>query len=106
MPDSHDSPRPVDYVITVHREVKKFLRNHDELRNHWAAIESTLVGNPRRGSNIDHLNTPWHCNYRLRQGNYRLKYEVLDNDREIHIYDASTRGQAYQGRRGSQNRRR
>ena len=44
---------------------------------------------------MNHLKGRWHCDYRWRQGNYRLLYEVIDTENIVHVYHADTRGDVY-----------
>ena len=51
---------------------------------------------PRQGRQVTHMKgRSWHCNYRWRVGNYRLVYEVIDDNNLIHVYHAHTRGDVY-----------
>lgn len=94
-----------DYEITVHRTVRRFLRNHRDLGNKWDDIVRQILLSPRQGSHIDHLKGIWFCSYRWDEGSYRIKYEVLDADSEIHFYDANNRGDVYRGGGGANRRR-
>ena len=91
--------------IRLHRSVRKFLRNHPDLADKWEEIVQRIQADPRRGSHIDHLKGPWLCSYRWDEGSYRIKYEVLDNNSELHFYDANNRGDVYRGRGGANRRR-
>ena len=42
-----------------------------------------------------HMKGKWHCDYRWRQGVYRLVYEVIDHQNLVHVYHANTRGDVY-----------
>ena len=83
------------YVVRIHRNVRRFFRRHDDLDDDWKHIRYALSISPKRGVNISHLKGRYHCNYRWRQGRYRLVYEVMDEARLVHVYDANTRGDAY-----------
>ena len=83
------------YDVTLHRRVRRFLRSHTELFERWNEISRNIALSPRQGGQISHLKGKLHCNYRWRQGNYRLLYEVIDDYDEIHVYEANTRGDVY-----------
>ena len=93
-PGEQPSPEPL-YEVDVHRMVTRFLRRHPDLRAKWETIVDQVRSNPRLGPHIDHLNGDWRCSYRWDEGTYRIKYEVLEENSEIHFYDANTRGDAY-----------
>ena len=102
----------MDYRVTLHRSVRRFLRSHPDLQEKWDEIVNQIRSNPRAGRHIDHLKGPWNCSYRWDEGSYRIKYEVLDSEAELHfydannrVYDANNRGDAYSGRRGAGRRR-
>lgn len=80
--------------------VRKFLRRHPALAQQWPHIESQVCENPTLSGHSDHLKGIWHCDYRWEEGSYRIKYEILEDRRVIHFYDASLRGQAYKGGSG------
>ena len=94
-----------DYQIRLHHAVRKFLRTHPDLEDKWDGIVGQIQQNPRIGPHIDHLKAPWFCSYRWDEGSYRIKYDVDDQDDEIHFYDANSRGDVYKGRRGADRRR-
>ena len=83
------------YQVEVHRTVRRFLRNHRELADNWDDIRLHLARFPRRGGRVNHLKARWHCDYRWRQGRYRLLYEIIDAENIVHIYHANTRGDVY-----------
>ena len=78
---------------------------HPDLHDRWEVILSQIRSHPRLGPRIDHLKGELHCSYRWKEGNYRIKYEVLDAESEIHFYDANNRGDVYRGRGGAGRRR-
>lgn len=94
-----------NYEITVHRAVRRFLRNHPDLDRKWDEIVGLISSGPRQGPHIDHLKGIWFCSYRWDEGSYRIKYEVLDAESEIHFYDANNRGDVYRGGGGAGRRR-
>ena len=102
MPSSQD---PAPYQVTLHRNVRKFLRTHPDLEGRWDGIVDQILESPRLGAHIDHLKAPWFCSYRWDEGSYRVKYDVYEDDREIYFYDANNRGDIYKGRRGANRRR-
>ena len=71
------------------------------MNNKWEGILNQIQSRPRLGSHIDHLKGNWNCSYRWDEGSYRIKYEVLDSESEIHFYDANNRGDAYKRLRGT-----
>ena len=93
------------YAVTLHNAVKRFLRNHPDLNKEWDRIVREIQLRPKLGPRIDHLKGDWFCSYRWNEGNYRIEYEVIDTDSEIHIYDANNRGDVYKRRSGSARRR-
>ena len=94
-----------DYRITIHRAVRKFLRTHPDLADKWDSIVSQIQASPRMGTHIDHLKAPWFCSHRWDEGTYRIKFDIIEDDREIYFYDANNRGDVYKGRRGADRRR-
>ena len=94
----HTEPDPA-YAIDVHRSVVRFLNRHPDLKGKWDGIVAQITTSPRLGRHIDHLKGEWNCSYRWDEGTYRIKYQVIDDNAEIHIYDANTRGDAYKRRR-------
>ena len=94
-----------DYLITVHREVRRFLQSYPDLPNRWEAIVNQIQQNPCIGNHIGHLKGAWHCSYRWDEGSYRIKYEVFDQDSELYFYDSNNRGDVYRGRSGAGRRR-
>ena len=94
-----------NYQIAVHRAVRRFLRNHPDLDGKWQEIVEQVTSNPRQGPHIDHLKGIWFCSYRWDEGAYRIKYEVIEAESEIHFYDANNRGDVYRGRGGAGRRR-
>lgn len=100
------------YTPKLHRQVRKFLSTHHEFAVLWEGttevpgIEVAICKSPKRGPRIDHLKGVWHCNYRWSQGDFRVKYEVLDKSRVVHFYDAVSRGDVYKGKRGATRRSR
>ena len=93
------------YTVRLHRSVRRFLRSHPDLEAKWDGIVTQIQSSPRIGSHIDHLKGIWLCSYRWDEGAYRIKYEVIDADSEIHFYDANNRGDVYRGRGGARRRR-
>ena len=93
------------YQVRLHRSVRKFLRTHPDLEDKWDDIVGHIQRSPRIGGHIDHLKSPWFCSYRWDEGSYRIKYDVHDDEEEIHFYDANSRGDVYKGRRGADRRR-
>ena len=83
------------YDVELHRSVRRFLRRHHELAAIWDEISSRISESPRQGGRINHLKGRWHCNYRWRQGDYRLLYEVIDGENVVHVYHAGARGDVY-----------
>ena len=83
------------YDIELHRSVRRFLRRHGELASRWGDIARRISESPRRGARINHLKGRWHCNYRWREGDYRILYEVIDGENVVHIYHAGVRGDVY-----------
>ena len=102
---SHESESQPNYEIAMHREVRKFLRNHSDLNAKWSEIEEAIRQSPRLGQHIDHLKGDWHCSYRWDAGSYRIKYDVDDKEMEIFFYDANNRGDVYKRGRGTPRRR-
>ena len=94
-----------EYSVTVHRAVRRFLRNHPDLEHKWDEIVHQIQTSPRQGPHIDHLKGIWFCSYRWDEGAYRIKYEVLDAESVVHFYDANNRGDVYRGRGGANRRR-
>ena len=104
MVQSFSSP---PYVGEVHRTVRNFVRKHPYLAQKWPEIEQEICQNPRLSGRSDHLKGAWLCDYRWHEGDYRIKYEILEQQRVIHFYDATLRGQAYKGgSSGGRGRRR
>lgn len=83
------------YDVELHRVVRRFLRNHHDLASHWDEIRSYISISPRQGGRINHLKGKLHCNYRWRQGTYRILYEIIDDRNVVHVYEANTRGDVY-----------
>ena len=83
------------YDVEVHRVVARFFNRHADLLSSWEEISRSISESPKRGARISHLKGQWHCNYRWRQGMYRLIYEVLDDLNLVHVYEANTRGDVY-----------
>ncbi|OGO47800.1 MAG: hypothetical protein A2W34_04255 [Chloroflexi bacterium RBG_16_64_32] len=91
----------LDYRVEQHKRVKKFIRKHTDLNDRWPEIESVLAGSPRGHQGDDtivHLKANLLCNYRWREGSYRLLFEVDDETKTVLIFDADSRGQVYRGR--------
>ena len=86
---------PRQYEVELHRTVRRFLRSHRDLASDWDEIRRQISVSPRQGGRITHLKARWHCNYRWRQGTYRLLYEVIDDENVIHVFHANTRGDVY-----------
>lgn len=87
------------YRIEVGNRARRFLRRHRELNLEWESrIRDELAASPLRGPQIAHLKGPLHCNRRWRAGNYRILYEVIEDDRLIRVFDADIRGDIYQQR--------
>lgn len=83
------------YRVELHRAVRRFFRNHRELAANWDKIRRYISTSPRQGGRINHLKGRWHCDYRWREGSYRLLYEVIDDENVVHVYHADTRGDVY-----------
>ena len=84
------------YDVTLHRRVERFVSRHTDLLSRWDDIRHSISISPRRGGNISHLKGgKLQCDYRWRQGDYRLMYEVMDDVNEVHVYNANTRGDVY-----------
>ena len=91
----------LDYRVEQHKRVKKFIRKHTDLNDRWPEIESVLADSPRGYQGDDtivHLKANLLCNYRWREGSYRLLFEVDDETKTVLIFDADSRGQVYRGR--------
>jgi len=54
-----------------------------------------LPVNPYAGPRITHLKGRLHCRRRWREGDYRLLYDIIEDDRVVEIFDADNRGQIY-----------
>ena len=83
------------YEVELHRNVTRFFRRHQELAATWDRISIRISESPRQGAHINHLKGRWHCSYRWRQGDYRLMYEVIDDENIVHVFHAGTRGDVY-----------
>lgn len=85
------------YDVALHPEVEKYFENHQDLAARWPLIKHLLVRSPTRGSKIVHLKArKWLCNYRWKQGRYRLFYEVIEDEGVIHVFEAGPRRDIYQ----------
>jgi mRNA-degrading endonuclease RelE of RelBE toxin-antitoxin system len=84
-----------EYRVLLHRRVRKFLRQHPEFRERWEEIVVALSLRPKEGPRITHLKGQFHCSRRWRADPFRVLYDVYDNDREVNVYDADTRGDIY-----------
>ena len=77
--------------------VEKFLKRHGDLAARFEGIKNRIALSPYTGADIVHMKKKsWLCSRRWTvQDKYRLIYEVIDNERLVHIYHAGSRGQVY-----------
>jgi len=82
------------YRITFSKNADKVLRRIP--RNIALNIRKKikeLAQNPHRMRNVKQLTN--HPGYRLRVGDWRIIYTVIDNELLIHVINVKTRGEAY-----------
>ena len=82
------------YRITFSKNADKVLRRIP--RNIALNIRKKikeLAQNPHRIRNVKQLTN--HPGYRLRVGDWRIIYTVIDNELLIHVINVKTRGEAY-----------
>ena len=84
------------YRVELKSRVTKFFRNHPDLREQWdSAICHAVSIDPHQGPTIRHMKGQYHCSRRWRAGDYRLLYDIHEDDRVVHVFDAGNRGDIY-----------
>lgn len=92
----NDLPAPHSYKIEIHKQVKKFLKKHQELAKAWEEdIKLHLTVSPKQGDSIGHMKAKLHCNHRWATPQYRVLYTVFDECRVIRVFRAGNRGDVY-----------
>lgn len=85
-------------IGSVHRRVEKYLKKHHEVRKAYLEAIRAICDGPfpfDDPAHIRHLKPPYRCSYRYKLGNTRIKYDIDQNAREIHVFDFTGRGEAY-----------
>ena len=84
------------YKVELHKEVRKFLQKHEDLRAKIVQNLELIAQNPYN-TTLDIVKLQGQNNhYRLRVGKYRVLYEVRDGEiLIIYAYKADSRGGVY-----------
>lgn len=84
------------YKVELHKEVRKFLQKHEDLRAKIVQNLELIAQNPYN-TTLDIVKLQGQNNhYRLRVGKYRVLYEVRDGEiLIIYAYKADSRGGIY-----------
>ncbi len=87
---------PELYRIEVGRRAERFFNRHRELAAEWESlIRPTLCTTPYRSVRISHLKGQYYCSRRWRTGNYRILYDVVEEEMVVRVFDADNRGDVY-----------
>jgi mRNA interferase RelE/StbE len=87
------------YSLKIHKQVKKFLLSlSPEWRNRFHDKLEILRQNPRDSKQLDikPMQGADDNLYRLRIGQYRLIYQIVDQELVIFLMTAGSRGDVYQ----------
>ncbi len=83
------------YGLTMHQNVRKFLRKHTDIAPKIVEKLEILAQNPYDNTlDIAKLQS-YENHYRLRIGKYRLLYEIIETQILIYAYDIDSRGDIY-----------
>ena len=86
------------YRVVLHRNIGKFFsKNHDKkLRESFKNAIYVIAQNPRQVKGFDVKKLQGYENdFRLRIGNYRFVYTVIDEDVVVFFFAADSRGGIY-----------
>ena len=83
------------YQVILLPRAARFINRHPDLEARINAIRQYLSVNPYAGPRITHLKGRLHCSRRWREGDYRLLYDIIEDDRVVEVYEADNRGQIY-----------
>ena len=86
---------PDAYQVNVHQRAARFINRHPDLKDRIDGIRQHLALNPHAGPRITHLKGRFHCCRRWRESDYRILYDIIEDDRMVTIFDADNRGQIY-----------
>lgn len=83
------------YQVVLLPRAARFIDRHPDLEARINAIRQYLSVNPYAGPRITHLKGRLHCSRRRREGDHRILYDIIEDDRVVEIFDADNRGQIY-----------
>ncbi|PID34916.1 MAG: hypothetical protein CR971_00795 [candidate division SR1 bacterium] len=83
------------YTLSYHKKVIKFLKKHPEIHKRFFKNIQELQKNPYIHPNSKALENEEKGSFRLRIGDYRFKYIVIEEKIVIYFYDAGSRGDIY-----------
>ena len=84
----------MSYNIVISKDAERFLSKlNGKIYNSIVAKILELAENPRPSGCTEVK--PYANTYRIRQGGYRIIYEVIDNELYIEVLDIGSRGQIY-----------
>ena len=83
------------YQVILLPRAAKFINRHPGLEARVNGVLQYLSVNPYSGPWITHLKGRLHCSRRWREGDYRILYDIIEDDRVVEVYDADNRGQIY-----------
>ena len=83
------------YQVIVLPRAARFIDCHPDLEARVNGILQYLPVNPYTGTRIAHLKGRFHCRRRWREGDYRILYDIIEDDQAVEIFDADNRGQTY-----------
>ena len=83
------------YQVILLPRAARFIGRHPDSEARINAMRQYLSVNPYAGPRITHLKGRFHCRRRWREGDYRILYDIIENDQVVEIFDADNRGQIY-----------
>ena len=83
------------YQVVLLPRAARFIDRHPDLETRINVMRQYLSVNPYAGPRITHLKGRLHCSRRWREGDYRLLYDIIEDDRVVEVYEADNRGQIY-----------
>lgn len=83
------------YQVVLVPRAARFIDRHPDLEARINAMRQYLSVNPYAGPRITHLKGRLHCSRRWREGDYRILYDIIEDDRVVEVYEADNRGQTY-----------
>ena len=83
------------YQVIMLPRAARFIDRRPDLEVRVNGILQYLSVNPYAGPRITHLKGRFHCRRRWREGDYRILYDIIKDDRVVEVFDADNRGQIY-----------